>query len=58
VKEMQDNGVAYSKMGEGTNVYDEERSGRSSVVSDDLCQGVEQTIRERPRFRISKNFTH
>jgi hypothetical protein len=41
VKELYDNGVECSKMG------DEERSSRSSVVSDDLIQ------REIRHFRIS-----
>jgi hypothetical protein len=37
-----------------TNVHDEERSGRPSVVSDDLVQSVEQKICERWRFTISE----
>jgi transposase len=48
-----------------TNVHEEERSGRPSVVSDDLVQSVEQTICERQRFTISElsceiyaHFTH
>jgi hypothetical protein len=36
-----------------TNVHGEERSGRSSVVSDDLDQSVDQEIYERWRFTIS-----
>jgi hypothetical protein len=37
-----------------TNVYDEEQSGRSSVVSDDLVQNFDQKICERQRFTISE----
>jgi transposase len=37
-----------------TNVHDEHRSGRSSVVSDDLVQGVDKNICERRRFIISE----
>jgi hypothetical protein len=37
-----------------TNVHDEERSGRPSVVSDDLVQSVDQKISERRRFTISE----
>jgi hypothetical protein len=47
------------------NVHNEERSGRLSVVSDDLVKSVDQKICERPRFTISdvlrefpQNFTH
>jgi transposase len=36
------------------NVHDEERSGRPSVVSDDLVQNVDQEICERRRFTISE----
>jgi transposase len=36
-----------------TNVHDEERSGRPSVVSDDLVSSVDQKICERWRFKIS-----
>jgi hypothetical protein len=36
-----------------TNVQDEERSARPSVVSDDLVQSVRQKICERGRFTIS-----
>jgi hypothetical protein len=35
-----------------TNVHDKERSGRPSVVSDDLVQSVDQKILERRRFTI------
>jgi hypothetical protein len=35
-----------------TDVHDEERSGRPSVVSDDLVQSVDQKICERWRFTI------
>jgi hypothetical protein len=38
-----------------TNVHDEERSGRPSVVSDDLVQGVDQKISERRRFTVSEH---
>jgi transposase len=37
-----------------TNVYDEERSGRPFVVSDDLVQSVDQKTGERRRFTISE----
>jgi transposase len=37
-----------------TNVHDEERSGRPSVVSDDLVQSVDQKICERRHFTISE----
>jgi hypothetical protein len=37
-----------------TNVHDEERSGRPSLVSDDLVQSVDQKICERRRFTISE----
>jgi transposase len=37
-----------------TNVHDEERSGRPTVVSDDLVQSVDQIICERRRFTISE----
>jgi hypothetical protein len=37
-----------------TNVHDEERSGRPSVVSDDLVQSVDHKICERRRFTISE----
>jgi hypothetical protein len=33
-------------MGGRTNVHDEERSGRSSAVGDDLVQNVDQAISE------------
>jgi hypothetical protein len=37
-----------------TNIHDEERSGRPSVVSDDLVQSVDQKICGRRRFTISE----
>jgi hypothetical protein len=37
-----------------TNVRNEERSGRPSVVSDDLVQSVDQNICERRQFTISE----
>jgi transposase len=37
-----------------TNIHDEERSDRPSVVSDDLVQSVVQKICERRRFTISE----
>jgi transposase len=36
------------------NIHDEERSGRQSVVSDDLVQIVDQNICERRHFTISE----
>lgn len=36
-----------------TNVHDEERSGRPSVITDDLVAAVESKIREDRRFTIS-----
>jgi hypothetical protein len=36
------------------NVHDEERSGRPSVVSDDLVQNVDQKTCERRSFTISE----
>jgi hypothetical protein len=39
---------------ERTNVHDEERSGRPSVVSDDLVQSVDQKICERHCFTSSE----
>jgi hypothetical protein len=36
------------------NFHDEERSGRPSVVSDDLVQNIDQKICERRRFTISE----
>lgn len=36
-----------------TNVHDEERSGRPSVISEDLVQKVDQTVRESRRFTIT-----
>jgi oligoribonuclease (3'-5' exoribonuclease) len=41
-------------MGGRTNVRDGERSGRPSVVSDDLVYSVGQKICERRRFIISE----
>jgi hypothetical protein len=38
----------------GKNVQDEERSGRPSVVSDDLVQSVDQKNCDRWRFTISE----
>jgi hypothetical protein len=35
-----------------TSIHDEERSGRPSVVSDDLVQSVDQKICERLRFAV------
>jgi hypothetical protein len=43
-----------SKMGGRTNVYDEGRSHRPSIVSDDLDQSVDQNICKRRCFKISK----
>jgi hypothetical protein len=37
-----------------TDVYEEERCGRPSVVSDELVQSVDQTICKRWRFIISE----
>jgi hypothetical protein len=37
-----------------TNVHDEERSGRLSVVSDVLVQSVDQKMCERWHFTISE----
>jgi transposase len=37
-----------------TDVHDEERSGRPSVVSDDLVQSVDQKICERRGLKISE----
>ncbi|GFS63282.1 mariner Mos1 transposase [Trichonephila clavipes] len=36
-----------------TNVHDEERSGRPSLITDDLMQAVEAKIRENRRFTIT-----
>ncbi|GFT87462.1 hypothetical protein TNCV_641711 [Trichonephila clavipes] len=36
-----------------TNVHDEERSGRPSVITDDLMQAVEAKIHENRRFTIT-----
>jgi hypothetical protein len=41
-------------MGGRRNFHNEERSGRPSVVSDDLSQSVDQKIHERWRFAISE----
>ncbi|GFV30400.1 HTH_48 domain-containing protein [Trichonephila clavipes] len=38
---------------ERTNVHDEERSGESSVITDDLMQAIETAIRENKRFTIT-----
>jgi hypothetical protein len=48
------NGAEFSKMGGRTNVHDEERSGRPSVMNDDLAQSVDQKVCERCHFTISK----
>jgi hypothetical protein len=42
VRQRCGNSAECSNMGEQTNVYDEERSGRPSVVSDDIVQIVDQ----------------
>jgi hypothetical protein len=54
--EIKDNGVECSKMGGRTNVHDEERSGRSSVVSDDLVQNVDQKNFVKNRASKFQNF--
>ncbi|GBN09383.1 hypothetical protein AVEN_29468-1 [Araneus ventricosus] len=36
-----------------TNVHDEERSGRPSVITEDLAQRVDEKVRENRRFTIS-----
>uniref|UniRef100_A0A1B6GKI0 Mos1 transposase HTH domain-containing protein n=1 Tax=Cuerna arida TaxID=1464854 RepID=A0A1B6GKI0_9HEMI len=36
-----------------TNVHDEERSGRPSVITDDLIQKVDCKVKENRRFTIS-----
>jgi hypothetical protein len=41
-------------MGVRTNVHDEERSGRPSLLRDDLVHIVDQKISERRRFKISE----
>jgi transposase len=47
------------KFNEGhDNVHDEPRSGRPSVVSDDLVRAVEATVREDKRFTISSLSLH
>jgi hypothetical protein len=38
---------------ERINVHDEERSGQSSVLSDDLVQSVDQKICERQNFLVN-----
>jgi len=35
------------------NIYDEERSGRHSVISDDLIQKMDSKVEENRRFTIS-----
>jgi transposase len=40
------------------NVHDEQRSGRPSVVNDDLVRAVEENVRENRRFTISSLFLH
>ncbi|GFU18189.1 HTH_48 domain-containing protein [Trichonephila clavipes] len=43
-----------SKFKDGrTNAHDEERSGRPSIITDDLMQAVETKIRENRRFTIA-----
>ena len=37
-----------------TNVHDEERSGRPSIVTDDLLAKVDEKIRENRRFTITR----
>jgi len=37
-----------------TNVHEEERSGRPSVITDDLAEKVNTTIRGNRRFTISE----
>jgi hypothetical protein len=37
-----------------TNVHNKERSGRRSVVNDEIVQSVDQNICERRRFTISE----
>ena len=37
-----------------TNVHDEERSGRPSIVTDDLLAKVDEKIRENHRFTITE----
>ena len=37
-----------------TNVHDEERSGRPSVITDDLVEKVNTTLRGNHRFTISE----
>ncbi|RZF32901.1 hypothetical protein LSTR_LSTR004292 [Laodelphax striatellus] len=39
-----------------TNVHDEERSGRPSVVNEDLVQKVDEKVRDNRRFTISSLF--
>ncbi|GFV93808.1 HTH_48 domain-containing protein [Trichonephila clavipes] len=38
-----------------TNIHDEERSGRSSVISDELIQKVDCKVKENRRFTISSS---
>ncbi|GFX12845.1 HTH_48 domain-containing protein [Trichonephila clavipes] len=45
-------GVRKSK-DERTSVHDEERSGQSSVITEDLMQAVETKISENRRFKIT-----
>ena len=37
-----------------TNIHDEERSGRPSIVSDELVQKIYGKVRENRRFSISE----
>jgi hypothetical protein len=50
VRQRCGNSAECSNMGERTNVYDEERSGRPSVVSDDIVQIVDQKWNCEKRF--------
>lgn len=45
--------VRFFKSGR-TNIHDEERSGRPSVVSNDLVKKVDEKVRENRRFTISE----
>jgi hypothetical protein len=54
VKELQDNGVDCSKMGEQMFTMKSNVAGQPSVLSDELDQSVEQKICERWCFTISE----
>jgi len=42
-------------IGEGrTNVHDEERSGRPSVINDDLVEKINKKVRENRKFTITQ----